>query len=132
MPFLRSQTRASSISPLELVRAFLQSIMGAPLRSRSSFTWAAVMFVVLVLIFLFLLAALPFTTFDPRGSWPDAGHKIQIQNCLGRLITLLLDQRRDRGPRHARVSRGGVGSRLARRAALRAEAMSADARCPKC
>jgi hypothetical protein len=27
--------------------------MGAPLRSRSSFTWAAVMFVVLVLIFLF-------------------------------------------------------------------------------
>src|SRR5689334_5329660 len=53
MPFLRSQIRASSISPLELERAFLQSIMGAPLRSRSSFTCAAVIFVVLVLIFLF-------------------------------------------------------------------------------
>src|SRR5258708_37381190 len=54
MPFLRSQTSASSTSPLELVRAFLQSIMGAPLRSRNSFTCAAEMVVVVsVLIMLF-------------------------------------------------------------------------------
>src|SRR5437899_5713927 len=53
MPFLRSQIRASSTSPLELVRAFLQSIMGAPLRSRSSFTCAAEIVGVSVLIVSF-------------------------------------------------------------------------------
>src|SRR5579872_6745175 len=51
MPFLRSRTSACSISPLASESAFLQSIMGAPLRSRSSFTWTAeTLLVVLVLI----------------------------------------------------------------------------------
>src|SRR5579872_817696 len=41
MPFLRSKTMACSTSPLDSVSACLQSIMGAPLRSRSFFTCAA-------------------------------------------------------------------------------------------
>src|SRR5271169_4154870 len=40
-PFLRSQSTAASISPPVSVSAFLQSIMPAPVRSRSSFTSAA-------------------------------------------------------------------------------------------
>src|SRR5579871_1465040 len=75
MPFLRSHISAPSISPLASERAFLQSIMGAPLRSRNSFTCAAEMLVVSVLIFCFLHLKLRFTTFDPRGSSPDAGHQ---------------------------------------------------------
>ena len=49
-PFLRRMTMAASTSPLASVRAFLQSIMGALVFSRSSFTCAAVMFTVVVLI----------------------------------------------------------------------------------
>src|SRR3954468_15568565 len=44
MPFLRSTTNACSRSPLASVRAFLQSIMGAPDLSRSSLTCAAEIF----------------------------------------------------------------------------------------
>src|SRR5579884_2047146 len=40
-PFLRSQTMAASMSPWASVRAFLQSIMPAPVFSRSSLTWFA-------------------------------------------------------------------------------------------
>ena len=43
MPFLRSQTTASSMSPLHSVSAFLQSIMPAPDLSRSSLTALAEM-----------------------------------------------------------------------------------------
>ena len=39
-----SRTMAASMSPLASTRAFLQSIMGAPLFSRSSFTCAAEIF----------------------------------------------------------------------------------------
>src|SRR6266852_844950 len=65
MPRLRSTIMASSRSPFASVRAFLQSIMGAPLRSRNSFTWAAEMFVVSVLMkinFLQFERALQHTT----------------------------------------------------------------------
>ena len=48
MPLARSQSIAASMSPLVSARAFLQSIMPAPVFSRSSFTIAAV----IVLIFL--------------------------------------------------------------------------------
>src|SRR6266436_4799143 len=50
MPFLRSRTTACSRSPLASVRACLQSIIGAPVFSRSSFTWVAEIFTVDVLI----------------------------------------------------------------------------------
>src|SRR5262245_20497872 len=43
-PFLRSQSTAGSILPLVSVSAALQSIMPAPVRSRSSLTICAVMF----------------------------------------------------------------------------------------
>src|ERR1700723_2849210 len=49
-PFLRRTTTAASISPLASVRACLQSIIGAPVFSRSSFTCVAEMFVIVVLI----------------------------------------------------------------------------------
>src|SRR5581483_11586446 len=45
-PFLRSQSTACSRSPLVSVRAVLQSIMPAPVLSRSSFTWEAEMLVI--------------------------------------------------------------------------------------
>ena len=41
MPFLRSQSTAASMSPDVSLRAFLQSIMPAPVFSRRSFTIAA-------------------------------------------------------------------------------------------
>src|SRR3982074_2697531 len=50
IPFLRSRTTACSRSPLASVRACLQSIIGAPVLSRSSFTCAAEIFTVDVLI----------------------------------------------------------------------------------
>src|SRR5450755_679909 len=50
MPFLRSRTTACSRSPLASVRACLQSIIGAPVFSRSSFTWVAEIFTVDVLM----------------------------------------------------------------------------------
>src|SRR5436305_6562959 len=49
-PFLRRTTTACSKSPFASVRACLQSIMGAPVFSRSSFTCAAEIFTVVVLI----------------------------------------------------------------------------------
>src|SRR5580704_14711687 len=49
-PFLRRITTACSISPLASVRACLQSIIGAPVFSRRSFTCAAEMFAIVVLI----------------------------------------------------------------------------------
>src|SRR5882724_13558385 len=49
-PFLRRTTTACSRSPLASVRACLQSIIGAPVFSRSSFTWVAEIFTVVVLI----------------------------------------------------------------------------------
>src|ERR1041385_8095252 len=51
-PFLRRTTTAASRSPLASVRACLQSIIGAPVFSRSSFTCAAEIFTVVALIFL--------------------------------------------------------------------------------
>ena len=54
-PFLRSQSTAASMSPWTSVRADLQSIMPAPVCSRSSFTIAAVMFD----IALFLVSEIP-------------------------------------------------------------------------
>src|SRR5829696_7175878 len=47
-PFLRSQSTAASRSPLVSLRAFLQSIMPAPVFSRRSFTIAAVTFAMAV------------------------------------------------------------------------------------
>src|SRR5262244_4009444 len=49
-PFLRRTTTAASRSPLASVRACLQSIIGAPVFSRSSFTCVAEIFTVDVLI----------------------------------------------------------------------------------
>src|SRR5437667_6951881 len=49
-PFLRSTTTACSKSPLASVSACLQSIIGAPVFSRRSFTCAAEIFTVVVLI----------------------------------------------------------------------------------
>src|SRR5262249_1441629 len=46
-PFLRSQSIAASTSPPVSPRAFLQSMMPAPVLSRRSFTIAAVTFVML-------------------------------------------------------------------------------------
>ena len=88
-PRLRSTTTACSMSPLASVRAFLQSIMGAPVFSRSSFTCAAEIFTVDVLMissfsFLSLIFRLgmrtpgagnqrletAFTKFDPRRTTP--------------------------------------------------------------
>src|SRR5947207_13939774 len=73
-PFLRRTTTACSKSPLASVRACLQSIMGAPVFSRSSFTCAAEIFTVVVLIssvlgrWLFVVRGqrLLLTDFDPR------------------------------------------------------------------
>ena len=45
-PLVRSQSTAASMSPLVSVSAALQSIMPAPVLSRSSFTIPAVMFIV--------------------------------------------------------------------------------------
>src|SRR5271165_335346 len=53
-PFLRRITTACSRSPLASVRACLQSIIGAPVFSRRSFTCAADIFTVVVLILKFL------------------------------------------------------------------------------
>src|SRR5580765_1004049 len=68
-PFLRRTTTAASKSPLASVRACLQSIMGAPVFSRSSLTCAAEIFTVVALI----LAEIPSYKLrpapdDPRGS----------------------------------------------------------------
>src|ERR1022692_2027240 len=49
-PFLRNRMIACSRSPLASVRACLQSIMGAPVFSRRSFTCAAEIFAIVVLI----------------------------------------------------------------------------------
>src|ERR1022692_2544352 len=49
-PFLRNRMIACSRSPLASVKACLQSIMGAPVFSRRSFTCAAEMFAIVVLI----------------------------------------------------------------------------------
>src|SRR5712691_3285491 len=60
-PFLRRITTACSMSPLASVRACLQSIIGAPVFSRRSFTCVAEIFTVVVPIlksFLRLDAAL--------------------------------------------------------------------------
>src|SRR4051812_18954837 len=72
-PFLRRTTTAASRSPLASVRACLQSIMGAPVFSRSSFTCAAEIFTVVVLIILSLVVSrwwlakkLTFTKLDPQ------------------------------------------------------------------
>ena len=46
MPFLRSQSTALSMSPFTSVSAVLQSIMPAPVLSRSSFTRLADMVVI--------------------------------------------------------------------------------------
>src|SRR5579863_7895217 len=69
-PFLRRITTACSRSPLASVSACLQSIMGAPVFSRRSFTCAAEIFTVVVPIFPFVLLLYSFrcgsTKFDPR------------------------------------------------------------------
>src|ERR1700691_3297196 len=57
-PFLRKTTTACSMSPLASVRACLQSIIGAPVFSRSSFTCAAEIFTVDVLIAMNFLTVL--------------------------------------------------------------------------
>src|SRR5258708_40261588 len=51
MPRLRSTTSASFTSPLASVRAFLHSIMPAPVRSRSCFTSCALISIVFLLCF---------------------------------------------------------------------------------
>jgi hypothetical protein len=51
-PFLRSQSIAASMLPSVSSRAFLQSIMPAPVFSRRSFTIAAVTFAILVFLHL--------------------------------------------------------------------------------
>src|SRR4051812_10221232 len=70
MPFLRSTTMAPSMSPLDSVRAFLQSIIGAPVFSRSSFTCVADTFAMVVLIitwtFQIVLIRCCSTQNDPR------------------------------------------------------------------
>ncbi|CAH1673175.1 hypothetical protein CHELA41_23784 [Hyphomicrobiales bacterium] len=48
-PFLRSQSTAASTSPPVSVSAVLQSIMPAPVLSRSSFTIAALMLAIVIL-----------------------------------------------------------------------------------
>ena len=48
IPFLRSQSIAASISPADASNAFLQSIIGEPVFSRSSFTIAGVAFTELI------------------------------------------------------------------------------------
>src|ERR1700741_600623 len=50
-PFLRSQSTAASRSPCVSASAALQSIMPAPVNSRSSFTMLALMFVIVALPF---------------------------------------------------------------------------------
>src|SRR6202163_3364447 len=66
-PFLRSRTIACSRSPLASVRACLQSIMGAPVLSRRSLTWAAEIFAIVVLIRdSFLRFKLAVIKLDPR------------------------------------------------------------------
>jgi hypothetical protein len=46
IPFLRSQSTASTMSPPVSISAALQSIMPAPVKSRSSLTCAAEMLIV--------------------------------------------------------------------------------------
>src|SRR6185312_6314022 len=68
-PFLRSRTTACSRSPLASLRACLQSIIGAPVFSRSSFTCAAEIFTVVVPIFYsssFFYINLIYTKLTPR------------------------------------------------------------------
>src|SRR5882757_4445538 len=59
-PFLRRITTACSRSPLASVKACLQSIIGAPVFSRRSFTCAAEMFTVVVPISIKILRLLLF------------------------------------------------------------------------
>jgi hypothetical protein len=65
-PFLRSQSTAASISPLVSTSAFLQSIIPAPVFSRSSFTNCELMFVMFANP-LSTDAHLPLTTPYRRG-----------------------------------------------------------------
>src|ERR1700738_1449234 len=66
-PFLRRRTIASSNLPLATVKACLQSIIGAPVLSRSSLTWAAEIFAIVVLIRgSFLRLKLAVIKLDPR------------------------------------------------------------------
>src|ERR1051326_4903786 len=77
IPFLRSTSKACSISPWDSVNAALQSIMGAPLRSRNSFTWAAeIGLVVLVLMILFFLLD-PLPTLQ-RPAWSNPPRVVSL------------------------------------------------------
>src|SRR5580700_11544696 len=71
-PFLRSQSTADSMSPSVSVRAFLQSIMPAPVLSRRSFTRAAV----IAAMFLFSCV----------GSGGGGGFGFYVGEDLGRQV----------------------------------------------
>src|SRR6185437_2202994 len=74
-PVLRRMMTAFSMSPPASVRAFLQSIMGAPVRSRSSLTCAAVMlFTVVVLI----IVVGPWSLV--LGCWQNLNQQLSLQN----------------------------------------------------
>jgi len=77
-PFLRRKSIASSIFPSVAVRAFLQSIMPAPLASLNSLTIDAVMFAILETSVIFKAASL------------NAGGPVFILCCLIMLLPELL------------------------------------------
>src|ERR1700724_2794560 len=83
IPFLRSKTTACSRSPLASVRACLQSIIGAPVLSRSSFTCAAEIFTVDVLIDKFPVSCFQFQIIATTKNYPAARNgKPKTRNYL--------------------------------------------------
>src|ERR1700686_3668179 len=84
MPFLRSRTTACSRSPLASVRACLQSIIGAPVFSRSSFTWVAEIFKVDVLI-KNVLGRSSFVVGNPL--YRANGERPKANDCASQILT---------------------------------------------
>src|SRR6185312_1662665 len=83
IPFLRSSTTACSRSPLASVRACLQSIIGAPVFSRSSFTWVAEIFTVVVLIKIVFgrQSSVVGANYEFEGQAEDRRLKTALQTC---------------------------------------------------
>src|SRR5690606_20052955 len=97
MPFLRSQSAAAWRSPPVSASAFLQSIMPAPVISRSSLTSAAETLIIASFIYLFKLVMVP-RGFIPEP-WPEFFREEQF------LLPYKLDLRRlFRLPVHPRAS----------------------------
>src|SRR3954454_21952684 len=97
-PLARSQSIAGSISPLVSASAFLQSIIPAPVRSRSSLTLAAV----ISAMSLFLYSPLPLGGGAGRGGLQEVGTTVPpltpLPRAGGEMIRLPAPARRAARP----------------------------------